>query len=76
MNVSQRRQILRGESVEKKSDFEVKRKSFSQTLDLTPIMPGSRKFTSGGLSQVRMKDSHVGQGEVILEKKFQISKDE
>ena len=73
MNVSQRRQILRGESIEKKSDFELKRKSFNQTVDLTPIMPGSRKFTSGGFSQVSMKKdlpAHVGEGEVILEKKF------
>ena len=70
MNVSQRRQICRGESVEKKSEFELKRKSFNQTVDLTPIMPGSRKFTSGGFSQVSMKKDlpgHVGQGEVILE---------
>ena len=70
MNVSQRRQIIRGESCEKKSEFEMKRKSFNQTVDLTPIMPGSRKFTSGGFSQVKMKDPLAGTGEIILEKKF------
>ena len=63
MNVSQRRQIIRGESIEKKSEFETKRKSFNQTVDLTPIMSGSRKFTSGGFSTISMKKDlppHVG----------------
>lgn len=64
MNVSQRRCIRRGQSVDLKSDFEIKRNSFNNTTTL-PIMTGSKRFSS-----IKMKENLVGQGEIILEKKF------
>ena len=66
LNVSQRRQINRGVSCDTKGDFEFKRNNFANTV--TSVRSG-RNITSG-------RSAFASQGEMILEKKFQISKDE
>ena len=61
-NVSQRRMIHHGRSVSEKADFD-KRREFNKTMDVTDTVS-------------KHKSSLAAQGEIILEKKFQISKDE
>jgi hypothetical protein len=62
---------LSGENINNKSDFEIKRKSFNSTTEIPSSVPGTSKF-----GQIKLKDNLASQGEIILEKKFQISKDE